>query len=56
MKPRDLRLEKYEDDFCMAASLIVQALSDEIFHIVEAVSEDPVAMWRALVDRFGTSD
>ena len=45
-------LEKYEDDFCMAASLIVQTLSDEIFHIVEAVSEDPVAMWRALVDRF----
>ena len=45
-------LEKYEDDFCMAASLIVQALSDEIFHIVEAVSEDPVAMWQALVDRF----
>ena len=36
----------------MAASLIVQALSDEIFHIVEAVSEDPIAMWRALVNRF----
>ena len=45
-------VDKYEDDFCMAASPIVQALSDEIFHIVEAVSEDSVDMWRALVDRF----
>ena len=30
------------------ADLIVQ---DEIFHIVEAVSADPIAMWRAPVDR-----
>ena len=44
--------EKYDDNFCMAASLIVQTLSDEIFDIVEAVSEDPIAMWRALVDRY----
>ena len=45
-------VEKYEDDFCLAASLIVQALNDEIFHIVEALLEDLIAMWRALVDRF----
>ena len=36
----------------MVASLIVQALSDEIFHSVEAMSKDPIAIWLALVDRF----
>ena len=45
-------VEKYEDGFCSAASFIVQALNDEIFHIVEALLEDLIAMWRALVDRF----
>ena len=50
-KPEKL-VEEYEVDFCMATSLIVQALSNEIFHIVGALSKDPIAMWRALVDRF----
>lgn len=36
----------------MAASLIIRALSDEIFHIVEAVSEDPIAMCTTLAERF----
>ena len=36
----------------MAANLIVRALDDEIFHIAEAVSKDPIAMWTALVERF----
>ena len=36
----------------LVENLIVQAHSDEIFHIVEVVSKDPITMWTALVKRF----